>query len=143
MKKILVAYDGSEFSERAVEEAQKQAAQAEQAELHILSVVEVSGPSTNVLLQESFTTETAEKTQNQLQKLEESIEQNNLNIITKVLIAEDKDNPGEKVCSYAKENGMEMIVVGSRGLGNVKGLFLGSVSNNIIQHAEIPVLVVK
>jgi nucleotide-binding universal stress UspA family protein len=36
-----------------------------------------------------------------------------------------------------------MIVIGSRGLSQIKELLLGSVSHSITKHADIPILVVK
>jgi nucleotide-binding universal stress UspA family protein len=42
----------------------------------------------------------------------------------------------------AHELGASAIVMGSRGLTGVKSLLLGSVSHAVIQHADLPVLVV-
>ena len=36
-----------------------------------------------------------------------------------------------------------MIVMGSRGLGLLKGVLIGSVSQKVIEEAKIPVMVVK
>ena len=36
-----------------------------------------------------------------------------------------------------------MIVIGSRGLGSISGLILGSVSGYVVHQAKCPVLVVK
>ena len=37
----------------------------------------------------------------------------------------------------------ELIIVGARGRGRLKGLLLGSVTHKVIQHARCPVLVVR
>ncbi|WP_256711219.1 universal stress protein [Paenibacillus sp. FSL H7-0331] len=37
----------------------------------------------------------------------------------------------------------DLIVIGSRGLNAISEFILGSVSHNVVQHAKIPVLVVK
>ena len=49
----------------------------------------------------------------------------------------------EVLLDYAKENGSDVIVIGSRGLGGIREFVLGSVSHNVVQHAQIPVLIVK
>ena len=45
--------------------------------------------------------------------------------------------------AHNKRNGINMIVIGARGRGTLKGIFLGSVSNYVIHKSKIPVLVVK
>lgn len=49
----------------------------------------------------------------------------------------------EVLLDYAKENGSDIIIIGSRGLGGIREFVLGSVSHNVVQHAQIPVLIVK
>lgn len=42
---------------------------------------------------------------------------------------------------FATSNDMDLIVMGSRGLGVVKGVLLGSVSQYIVEQSKCPVLV--
>ena len=44
----------------------------------------------------------------------------------------------ETICDFAKEYGYDQIIMGTRGLGSVKGIFLGSVSHKVIQLAPAP-----
>lgn len=66
---------------------------------------------------------------------------------TDVQLMIEADYPPESVglaiTDIAKERKVDLIILGSRGLSEVKGLLLGSVSNKVLQHAECPVLVVK
>lgn len=52
-------------------------------------------------------------------------------------------DPAGEILRYAEENAIDLIVSGSRGLGGLKGLFLGSVSHKLIEGADCPCLVVK
>ncbi len=49
----------------------------------------------------------------------------------------------EAILDVAKMRHCDLIVMGSRGLGQFAGLLLGSQSQKVVQHAECPVLVVK
>ncbi|MDK1491216.1 universal stress protein [Sinorhizobium sp. 7-81] len=49
----------------------------------------------------------------------------------------------ETILAVAEEIGADMIVVGSRGLGRLRGMLVGSVSQKIVQHAHCSVLVVR
>ncbi len=45
------------------------------------------------------------------------------------------------IVEAATEKGADLIVMGSRGLSDVQGIFLGSVTHKVIQTAAMPVLV--
>ena len=49
----------------------------------------------------------------------------------------------EVILDVAKKVGADMIVIGSRGLGELKGLLVGSVSNKVAEHAKCSVLTVR
>jgi nucleotide-binding universal stress UspA family protein len=52
-------------------------------------------------------------------------------------------DPADEILRYAEEAGADLIVTGSRGLGGLKGLFLGSVSRKLVEGAKCPCLIVK
>ncbi len=49
----------------------------------------------------------------------------------------------ETILAVADEVDADLIVVGSRGLGGLRGLLVGSVSQKVVQHADCSVLVVR
>ena len=54
-------------------------------------------------------------------------------------------DPGYDIIRYANRNKpkFDIIVIGARGIGRVREVFFGSVSNYIVHKASMPVLVVK
>ena len=42
----------------------------------------------------------------------------------------------------ADQIGADLVVMGSRGLGKIKGIFMGSVSQQVVQECKCPVLVI-
>ncbi|KAK9699301.1 hypothetical protein RND81_08G165800 [Saponaria officinalis] len=54
-----------------------------------------------------------------------------------------RGDPKEMICQAAEQMHVDLLVVGSRGLGMLKRAFLGSVSDYCVHHAHCPVLIVK
>jgi nucleotide-binding universal stress UspA family protein len=54
-----------------------------------------------------------------------------------------KGRPADTIVQTAREEGFNLIVVGSRGLSGVDELVLGSVSDRVADLATCPVLIVK
>ncbi len=52
-------------------------------------------------------------------------------------------NVAETVAAYAAKNGCDEIVMGSRGLGGIAGMILGSVASRVLHAASVPVTIVK
>lgn len=52
-------------------------------------------------------------------------------------------HPADTICQVAKDGNFDLLVMGSRGYGDIQSLLLGSISHKVIQCVHIPVLVVK
>ena len=48
-----------------------------------------------------------------------------------------------EILSFTQKNKFDIIIIGARGLGSVKEVFLGSVSHAVVHKSKIPVLIVK
>jgi nucleotide-binding universal stress UspA family protein len=51
--------------------------------------------------------------------------------------------PAQVIAHYAREQRVDQVVMGTRGLGSVAGLILGSVAAKLIHLSDAPVLLVK
>ncbi|KAK4776490.1 hypothetical protein SAY86_005178 [Trapa natans] len=52
-------------------------------------------------------------------------------------------DPKDMICRATEEMHVDLLVIGSRGLGKIKRAFLGSVSDYCAHHSKCPVLIVK
>ncbi|MBW2430671.1 MAG: universal stress protein [Deltaproteobacteria bacterium] len=142
LNKILVGCDFSPDSDQAFEHGLS-LAQEFQAELHLAHVIEP--PAQPNLLVETITV-TGEVPQNQqnllIQKLKDMVPAEADNWCTpQTSILEGQ--PYEELVKYADTRDIDIIVLGVRGHGLVKTLFLGSTTDRIIRNSPCPVLSVS
>jgi len=52
-------------------------------------------------------------------------------------------DPAKKICEAARAEGCDLVVMGTRGLSDLEGLFLGSVVHKVLVCAPCPVLAVR
>lgn len=137
IKRILVPVDGSETADRAVDKAIEMT-KAYGAELHILYVANINQLAINACLSDAIL-EAVNKAGNEiLEKAADKVPEN-INVVTTA----ETGSPSVTITDFADEIKADLIVIGSRGLGLVKGVLLGSVSQYVVEHAPCPVLVVK
>ncbi|ABM80550.1 universal stress protein [Hyperthermus butylicus] len=140
---ILVGYDGSNASRRAVNRA-IEIAKALGSKLVIATVI----PPPTVFLGELMVPEHIdmsmfeEQARKSLEALVREVrEAAGLEHVKHVLLVGDQ---AEELVRYAEENGCDLIVVGRRGRGSLERLILGSVSSKVISLSHrVDVLVVE
>lgn len=65
--------------------------------------------------------------------------QNSIVFVGKSIVGKESS----EIVDFATKNKFDIIVIGARGLGSVKEVFLGSVSNAVVHKSKVPVLIVK
>ncbi|MEM1945366.1 MAG: universal stress protein [Nitrososphaerota archaeon] len=145
VRRVLVAVDGSENSRRAVTMAGELCGKFG-AELIVLHVVPqpsylfaVAGiPPTSLRdYYEQARTEGEKWVSQAITDVEK------FKISAKSEILEGAPSIVEAITTYAENNGVDLIVVGTKGLSGFKKLVLGSVASGVVSHANCSVLVVK
>ncbi len=141
-KKILLGYDGSEPSKKALEKAIKLSKTLD-AELHIVGVIKpFEFAAIDYIPPEEIEKYEEEELKKEEVILKEAIEiakSHGVNATFRVM----EGDPAEELMTYADENGCDLIVVGKRGKGGFKRLLLGSTAGNLVKYANQSVLVVK
>jgi nucleotide-binding universal stress UspA family protein len=143
MKNILIPVDGSEYSMKAIE-AGKKLAKAFDSNIFILSVVAPdlkisSGRGSNmyssIMMDElkEYSVKILDEAKLQFKGMTNPVE------TFSVL-----GNVADEIVRFADENKIELVIMGSHGLGALKNrLMTGSVTTRVLHHIDVPVLVIK
>ncbi len=135
---ILVAVDGSDYANRALDIARELATKYGAR----LRVLHAYPPISDLLGYGELERVAAERTrvgQTVLDAALERLQDSELDIRSELLEGPE----AEAILNVAQTRQCDLIVLGSRGRGRLEGLLLGSVSQKVIQHAHCPVLVVR
>jgi nucleotide-binding universal stress UspA family protein len=133
MGKVLVAYDGSSESKRALEAAAKLDGGAE---LTVISVVPVAYSGRGGAVDPTSNVDDHRAALDEARALlaEQGREAKTAEVI---------GHPAEAIVAAAEQGGYELIVIGSRGLNAVERFVIGSTSARVVAHAPCNVLVVR
>ncbi len=146
MKKLLVAYDGSEASKKAIETVLK--CSNKQDEITLLTVVpaELAESSFTKMLLPTIDLSAIvksgsfkEKAMESLNKISKQIENN----VSKVNTMVESGDPADEILITAKKVNADIIIIGYKGYGKEGRFLLGSVTDKVVRHASMSVLVVR
>ena len=146
MKKMLIAYDGSDASKKAIEMCNKCAHDDDEVVLLTVIPAELSESSfTKMLLPTIDLSEVVQsgsfkdKAMESLSKIVKEIESN----VAKVETIVESGDPADEILITAKRQTANMIILGYKGYGKEGRFLLGSVTDKVVRHASISVLVVR
>jgi nucleotide-binding universal stress UspA family protein len=137
MKSILIAVDGSIGSDVAVDEGLELARQTG-ASVTLVFVRQPPLPLLGDPYYQRAVTGELEHAEEALRRASERARVAGVEVETEMLEGE----PARVIVDLARSRDVDIVVVGSRGLGTVAGSLLGSVSRAVVHDADRPVLVV-
>jgi nucleotide-binding universal stress UspA family protein len=140
-KKILVPLDGSEFAEKALDEAEK-LAKSFDSEIILLQVVPFlpiygSPELVTPLIIDEKQKESAER---YLINLVEELKKRGFKVTSAVRTGQQV--PAE-IIDFSKESGVDLIVMSTSGRSGISRWVLGSVAHKVLTRAETPILLLR
>jgi nucleotide-binding universal stress UspA family protein len=137
LSKILVAYDGSESSERAFPFALELAKRFD-ARLTVLAVAQLPEPA--AMVESSAMLESAtEHFARDFQRLQTEARSQGVEAATRIVVG----HAAEQIVHHAATEKSDLIVMGHRGHSAVKEWLLGSTSKRVITYAPCSVTIVR
>ncbi len=146
MKKMLVAYDGSDASKKAIDVVLKCADKEDEITLLTVVPAELAESSFTKMLLPTIDLSNVVKSGSFKQKAKESLSKLIKEIepeVSKVNIAVESGDPADEILMSAKKHESDIIVVGYKGYGKEGRFLLGSVTDKVVRHASKSVLVVR
>jgi nucleotide-binding universal stress UspA family protein len=142
MARFLVAVDGSDHAIRAVKHLLRVASDSkESVEAHILNVQSpiAIGGIKRAVTQEMIDDYYRDEGNQVLNSVRQLLDKSSIPHTYHIGIGPI----AETIIDYGREHSCTHIIIGSRGLGSLSSLLLGSVANKVLHLAEVPVTVVK
>lgn len=146
-KKILIPVDGSKHSRKAIEFAAG-IAQKDDSALYLIHVVQNKEIPPEILryidderIDGSLGKISAKLIAEGILKAAQELVKDKGLKIEKAMVF--RGDPAEEIVKFARNNKIDVIIIGSRGLGRIKGMLLGSVSSKVCHLAECTCVTVK
>ncbi|MBW6464248.1 MAG: universal stress protein [Bacillota bacterium] len=143
MYKILLATDGSDYSLESMRKIVPMA-KAMQAEVTVITIAEeipllkgTEGMSKEEL--DALYNSINRETELGLERAKDMLSKAGLKVETKLKAGK----PAETICDEAEKGSFNLVVLGDSGLGGLKELFLGSVSNKVVHQSKTDVMIIK
>lgn len=139
-QKVLVPLDGSEVAECALPEVRRMAKEGFVKEIVLLNVIDIQP---NVFI-EGVDSTILQKTQldnsrNYLEELRRRFAEEGLVVTTEII----RGSAAQAIADYARDRGVDLIVIATHGYTGMKRLVFGSVALRVLHEATVPVLLIR
>lgn len=134
---ILLASDGSEAAEAATDHALRLAENFD-ATLRVVYVLDVGEPSPD-LDDTAEHPELRDKRERALNHPAERAERAGVTATTDAV----RGPPSDALVTYAREEGLDLIVMGTHGRSGLDRVLVGSVAEHVVRNAPVPVVTVR
>lgn len=138
-EKILLSVDGSEHALRAAHKAAELARAVKAKEMHIVVVYD----PIPIYLGEPNMQIAINTRKGEAEMILETAVKEVGDVPCEIHAGIIEGSPAESIIEVATTSKSDLIVMGSRGLGRLAGLLLGSTSQKVVAHAPCPVLIVR
>jgi len=143
MSRLLVEYDGSDNSKRALQYVVDLARDTGMAlQIHVVNVQHepiIYGEYVTSAMIDELNNSLMAKSRSVLDEAAAMLQAGGLTCETHTQLG----NVAEQINDAVKRLGCDTVVMGTRGLGSFTGLVLGSVASRVIHEVSVPVLLVK
>jgi nucleotide-binding universal stress UspA family protein len=143
-KKVLVPLDGSELAECALKHVKNLVKEGSAGDVTLFNVVKVDTPWAELYGQNFDINAMKEalfaSARKYLTKIESQLNSEGIKVKTESLEA---NSPAYKITEYARENGMELIIMGTHGYTGLEKLIMGSVASGVLNSSSVPVLLIR
>lgn len=140
-RKILIATDGSEASEKAADFG-IEILRFSEAKVYAVYVIDTTSYG-SIPMDEIWSKEGYEQFEKMGREATSYVEERAKAAGMEAESVLLNGNPAEELVNFAEEQNIDLIIVGSLGKGGFERFVLGSVSEKVVKHAKIPVLVVR
>jgi len=141
MAHVLVPIDGSPQSDAALEYALEE---FETAQITVLNVIDpIEAGYTSQATVPGYSEEWFEQSKTAADELFEDAQAAADGYDVELETATEVGRPSRTIVSYAEDNDIDHIVMGSHGRSGVSRILLGSVAENVVRRSPIPVTIVR
>lgn len=138
-RRILVPFDGSEPSTTALDRTLKENPDAEITVLHVIDSSELSYGAAGAGAAESLTDARREEAEALFDEARDRAEAYGATLTTTI----ESGQPGEVIISYAEENDIDHVIMGSHGRSGLSRILVGSVAATVVKNASVTVTIAR